>query len=165
MRKIFTLIGAMIPLFALCQKTITGRVFDAKNDLPLVQASIQVKGTSTGVVAGADGRFSLTVPANAKTIAVSYVGYETRSVDVDVPATDFSIGLQPLLEEVQITVIGSRNLSRTKVQTPVPVDVIPVAQLAKEVGQTDLNQLLTFTAPSFQSSRQTVSDGTDHVDP
>ena len=65
----------------------------------------------------------------------------------------------------QITVIGSRNLSRTNVQTPVPVDVIPVAKMAKEVGQIDLNQLLTYSAPSFQSARQTVSDGTDHVDP
>src|SRR4030095_14872789 len=27
------------------------------------------------------------------------------------------------------------------------------------------SQLLTYTAPSFQSSRQTISDGTDHVDP
>src|SRR4029079_8210086 len=27
------------------------------------------------------------------------------------------------------------------------------------------NQILTFIAPSFQSSRQTVADGTDHLDP
>ena len=80
--------------------------------------------------------------------------------------TDYSIGLQSSVNDLQqITVIGSRNLSRTKVQTPVPVDVIPVAKMAKEVGQIDLNQLLTYSAPSFQSARQTISDGTDHVDP
>src|SRR4030095_3750010 len=27
------------------------------------------------------------------------------------------------------------------------------------------SQLLTYTAPSFQSSRQAIADGTDHVDP
>jgi len=37
--------------------------------------------------------------------------------------------------------------------------------LADHVGQTDLDQLLTYLAPSFQSSRQTVADGTDHIDP
>ena len=38
--------------------------------------------------------------------------------------------------------------------------------MAKEnAGQTDLNQLLTYAAPSFQSTRQTIADGTDHVDP
>ena len=165
MRKIFTLLSALVPLFAISQKTITGKVFDASTNLPLVQASIVVKGTGTGAAAGAEGRFSLTVPANAKSIVVSYVGYEDKTVDVSGPETDYSIGLQAALEQVQITVIGSRNLSRTKVQTAVPVDVIPVATMAREVGQIDLNQLLTFSAPSFQSSRQTVSDGTDHVDP
>ena len=42
--------------------------------------------------------------------------------------------------------------------TPVPVDIIPIAALADHVGQTDLDQLLTYLAPSFQSSRQTVAD-------
>src|SRR5688500_18869074 len=64
-----------------------------------------------------------------------------------------------------ITVVGSRNLSRTRVETPVPVDVIPVSTVINDIGQVDLNQILTFIAPSFQSARQTISDGTDHVDP
>ncbi|RYZ13580.1 MAG: hypothetical protein EOP49_54315, partial [Sphingobacteriales bacterium] len=34
-----------------------------------------------------------------------------------------------------------------------------------EIGQVDLNQILNYVAPSFQSARQTISDGTDHVDP
>ncbi|MEO6719070.1 MAG: TonB-dependent receptor [Ferruginibacter sp.] len=165
MRKITLLICTIMPLIALCQKTITGKVFDATNSQPLIQASITVKGTGTGVATTSDGKFSITLPAGAKTITASYVGYQSQTVDVQGASTDFSIGLQPSSEETQITVIGSRNLSRTKVQTPVPVDVIPVATMAKEIGQIDLNQLLTFSAPSFQSSRQTVSDGTDHVDP
>lgn len=31
--------------------------------------------------------------------------------------------------------------------------------------QTDLNQILNFTAPSFTSNSITVADGTDHIDP
>src|SRR4029453_19331538 len=42
---------------------------------------------------------------------------------------------------------------------------IPVSTVINEVGQVDLNQIMTYIAPSFQSARQTVSDGTDHVDP
>jgi iron complex outermembrane recepter protein len=61
--------------------------------------------------------------------------------------------------------VGSRNLSRTRVETPVPVDVIPIAQVLNDIGQVDLNQILNFIAPSFQSARQTIADGTDHVDP
>jgi len=164
MRKLILLLGIALPLVSLCQKTITGKVFDASNNQPLAHASIVVKGSS-GVAASSEGRFSITIPANSKTISVSYAGYESRIINVEGQETEFSIGLQPVLEQAQITVIGSRNLSRTKVQTPVPVDVIPVAVIAKEVGQVDLNQLLTYSAPSFQSSRQSIADGTDHVDP
>ncbi len=165
MRKIILLLCTIMPLVAMCQKTITGKVFDATNNQPLVQANIIVKGSGIGIAAGSEGKFSLALPAGAKEITISYVGYVTISVNVEGAVTDYAIALQPSIEEIQITVIGSRNLSRTKVQTPVPVDVIPVAAMAKEIGQIDLNQLLTFSAPSFQSSRQTVSDGTDHVDP
>ena len=47
----------------------------------------------------------------------------------------------------------------------VPVDIIPLAQVVNQVGQVDLNQILNDIAPSFQSSRQTIADGTDHLDP
>jgi iron complex outermembrane recepter protein len=165
MRKFITLLFTIAPFIVLSQRTITGKVFDATSNQPLAQASITVKGSGTGVATNSDGSFTLTLPENARQLTASYVGYQSKTIDIQGSETNFTIGLQPAAEEVQITVIGSRNLSRTKVQTPVPVDVIPVATMAKEIGQIDLNQLLTFTAPSFQSSRQTVADGTDHVDP
>ena len=64
-----------------------------------------------------------------------------------------------------VTVIGSRSIPRTRTETPVPVDIIPLAQVVNQVGQVDLNQILNYIAPSFQSSRQTIADGTDHLDP
>ncbi len=165
MRKLILLFSMVSPVLGLSQKTITGKVFDAGTSQPLAAASVVARGSNTGVTTGSDGSFSLSIGANVKAIMVTYVGYAMRSMRVDGAATDFSIGLEPAVDEIQITVIGSRNLSRTKVQTPVPVDVIPIAAMAKEMGQIDLNQLLTFSAPSFQSSRQAISDGTDHVDP
>ncbi|MGE5108780.1 MAG: TonB-dependent receptor [Sphingobacteriales bacterium] len=150
---------------ALSQRTITGKVFDAANNHPLVSASIIIRGSTTGIVTGNDGTFTLKIDNGVKTIVVSYTGYEARTIRVDGSAVDYSIGLQPSQDLTEITVIGSRNLSRTKVQTAVPVDLIPVATMVKQIGQVDLNQLLTYSAPSFQSSRQTISDGTDHIDP
>jgi iron complex outermembrane receptor protein len=65
----------------------------------------------------------------------------------------------------EIVVVGSRSAGRSKLSTPVPVDVIPMAQVINDIGQVDLNQILNYIAPSFQSARQTIADGTDHVDP
>ena len=159
-------LSMILPLIALSQKTIRGKVFDAADNRTLMSAFIIPKGSSSGISTDDNGNFSLKITETINTIIVSHVGYETRSIKVNGTATDYSIGLHSAVNELeQVTVIGSRNLSRTNVQTAVPVDVIPVAKMAKEVGQTDLNQLLTYSAPSFQSARQTVSDGTDHVDP
>jgi iron complex outermembrane receptor protein len=60
--------------------------------------------------------------------------------------------------------VGGRSADRTRTDTPVPVDVLPLEQLATESGQLDLGQLLQFVAPSFNSNRQSGSDGSDHID-
>ena len=166
MKIIIILFSIIAPLIALSQKTITGKVFDLTTNQPLASASVSADGKNTGVTTGSDGTFTLKINNNVKSIVISNVGYKSGSIKVYDSVTDYSIGLYLLVNDLeQITVIGSRNLAGTNVQTPVPIVVIQVAKMAKESGQTDLNQLLTYSAPSFQSARQTVSDGTDHIDP
>ncbi|CAM2070612.1 TonB-dependent receptor [Sulfidibacter corallicola] len=65
---------------------------------------------------------------------------------------------------VETITVGTRRLERSQTETPVPVDVVPVEELVSDSGQLDLGQLLQFTAPSFNSNRQSGSDGSDHVD-
>ena len=65
----------------------------------------------------------------------------------------------------EVTVTGSRNKKRTAIDTPVTVDVIDVKQISQATGQVDVNQLLQFAAPSFNSNKQSGSDGADAVDP
>lgn len=147
--------------------TISGYVKDA-NGQPLSGASIQVQSSKKTTIADNNGMYSLTTNAGKQTIIVSYAGFVAQSFNVTVTenaTTKQDVALNPSGELFNVTVIGSRNASRTRVETPVPVDVIPVAQVINDLGQVDLNQILNFIAPSFQSARQTISDGTDHVDP
>jgi iron complex outermembrane receptor protein len=65
---------------------------------------------------------------------------------------------------VMVIEVGSRSVERSRTDTPVPVDVLPVSEIADEAGQLDVTQLLQFTAPSFNANRQSGSDGSDHVD-
>ncbi|MCP1252402.1 TonB-dependent receptor [Elizabethkingia sp. S0634] len=65
----------------------------------------------------------------------------------------------------EITITGSRNKKRTIVNTPVPIDVIDIKQVSQSTGQVDINQLLQFSIPSFNSNKQSGSDGADAVDP
>jgi iron complex outermembrane receptor protein len=146
------------------QQVISGKVTDSKTGSPLIGATILVKNTTAGTVTDFNGNYNLNLPTTAKAVIVSYTGYRSEEVMID-GQTTLNIQLSEGIEIDLITVIGSRNATRTKLETPVPVDIIPVASLINEIGQVDINQILNYVAPSFQSARQTISDGTDHVDP
>lgn len=63
------------------QRVITGVVSDENEPIP--GASITVKESpNTGTVSDLSGNFKLTLPANAKNLSVSFVGYETQIVPV-----------------------------------------------------------------------------------
>jgi iron complex outermembrane receptor protein len=54
--------------------------------------------------------------------------------------------------------------NRSAITTAAPVDVISGETLAKS-GNVELGKAMTEVIPSFNSQRQTFSDGTDHIDP
>ncbi|WP_449400222.1 TonB-dependent receptor plug domain-containing protein [Chryseobacterium wanjuense] len=64
-----------------------------------------------------------------------------------------------------VVIVGNRNAKRTKVETPVPVDVINIEKIQKSSPQTTVQDLLNYVIPSFNSVRQSASDGTEHIDP
>lgn len=162
-----TVLAVMSFLFVFAQNaTIRGTIKDASGQA-LSGASVTVNETRQGTSADNNGNYSLSLPPGRYTITVSFVGFTSQSVDVTLRQTgavqDFILsGIRDL---GVVTVVGSRSAARTRTETPVPVDVIPLAQIVNEIGQVDLNQIMNYIAPSFQSARQTISDGTDHLDP
>ncbi|MCS4303582.1 TonB-dependent siderophore receptor [Chryseobacterium sp. BIGb0232] len=64
-----------------------------------------------------------------------------------------------------IIIVGNRNVKRTKLETPVPVDVINIDKIQKSSPQMTAQDLLNYVIPSFNSVRQSASDGTEHIDP
>src|SRR5690606_37140211 len=67
-----------ILLFSIYQElTITGKVTDATNSMPILGAAVKVKGTSRGTSTNDDGQFSLAVTPN-ETVEVSYIGFAAQ---------------------------------------------------------------------------------------
>jgi iron complex outermembrane receptor protein len=64
-----------------------------------------------------------------------------------------------------VEIVGSRRQDRTAVESVVPVDIIEVSRLLTTLGQPDVNQMLQYVAPSFNSNKQSGADGADHIDP
>ncbi|WP_207513851.1 SusC/RagA family TonB-linked outer membrane protein [Longitalea luteola] len=61
-------------------RTVTGTVVDAGN-LPLAGVSVTIRNTSKGVTTDANGRFSLTAPADAS-ITFSFSGFASQTIKV-----------------------------------------------------------------------------------
>ncbi|MBU3025456.1 TonB-dependent receptor [Zobellia galactanivorans] len=139
---------------------ITGTVSD--EDGPLPGASVVVKGTTTGSTTDFDGLFTINAEVGDK-LVISYIGYETKEVTAQSGTMKIQLSSGVALSEVII--VGSRNPNRTATESMVPVDVISMKELNSVAPQVNLNQILNYVAPSFTSNTQTISDGTDHVDP
>lgn len=64
------------------QKTITGTVTNSKDNTPVGLATVSVKGTKVAVSTGANGQFSINVPAGKSTLVISSVGYGSEEVSI-----------------------------------------------------------------------------------
>lgn len=163
-RTFFILIFTLLCVTSFAQSLkVTGKISDEKGE-PLIGASVIEKGTNNGTTTDGGGNYALTVGFNNATLVVTYVGYNKIEREINGTGTqDFALTDATVLS--QVTVVGSRNLNRSSADTPAPVDVIDIREVTTKQGQLDVNQLLQFAAPSFNSNRQTGSDGADHVDP
>ncbi len=109
MRKLLATLIAFLAFAGtlLAQKTVTGTVTDDKGN-PLPNVSVVVKGTPTGTITKADGSYSLSVPANAKQIEFSSLGFGTQTVNVG-SGSVYSVRLAAVatdLDEVVVTGIS-----------------------------------------------------------
>jgi iron complex outermembrane receptor protein len=121
------------------------------------------KGTNNGTATGGDGRFSLRARTASPRLVISSLGYATQEVAADAAQSISLAESSTSLDAVQV--VGSRSANRSVTDSPSPVDIIDIREVTAKTGQLDVNQLLQFVAPSFNSNRQTGSDGADHVDP
>lgn len=105
-------LGMTSPLWAQGGREVSGQVVD-ETDLPLIGASVMVKGTSTGVITDLDGNFVLKVSAEVKELQISYVGYTTVSVPIPADGKIF-VKLQPdaqMLSDVVVIGYGTTRKS------------------------------------------------------
>ncbi|WP_291867506.1 TonB-dependent receptor [Maribacter sp.] len=143
------------------QQFISGKITDDNND-PLPGASIIVKGSNNGTTTDFNGNYKI-VANIGDTLLISYIGFTSKEITIN--NANFNTSLIPGLKLSEAVVIGSRNPNRTALDTAIPVDIIDIAELAIAGPQISITQILNYTAPSFSSNSQTVSDGTDHIDP
>jgi TonB-linked SusC/RagA family outer membrane protein len=108
-RLLFIMLGVLMASTQLLaqNRTVSGRVIDSLgNGIPNV--SVTLKNTRTGTTTTNDGTFSLLVPANARALVVSSVGFQNQEIDID-GKNSVTISLNnasAALNEVVVTAYG-----------------------------------------------------------
>ena len=90
---------------------VAGSVISADDGLPVIGASIVVKGTMVGIVTDYDGNFTLEVPSNGKVLIVSYVGMLTQEVPV---STNVRVVLKSDTQNLDEVVVTAMGISKEK---------------------------------------------------
>ena len=117
MRKLLFLLflfcGFLLPATAQ-QKTITGTVTGMEDNLPIIGATVQIKGTSSGVATDLNGKYQISAPQGA-TIEIRYVGMKTKEIIVGA-ANVYDVALEYDLVGVnEVVVVGYGTQIKSKV--------------------------------------------------
>ncbi len=109
---------SIILLFSLCSsavwaqtRTISGTVYDATDNSPLIGASVSVKGTTKGTLTDIDGKYTLSVGANEHEIVFSYMGMHTKTERIG-NRTTIDVKMEPdakVLDDVVVTALGIKR--------------------------------------------------------
>ena len=92
-------------------RTVTGKVTDDKG-LAVQGASVLAKGTKRGSTTNAEGVFSVSVPANARTLVISGIGFGVQEVAITDNINVALVAKTGSLEEVVVTTFGVARKKR-----------------------------------------------------
>ena len=133
-----------IPTFA--QVVVSGKVVDADVQQALPGANILVKGkVDKGTIADNNGKFSIRMDANAESIEVSFIGYETIKVKLGAITQNLTLSLVPSTEDLnEVQVIGFAT-ERSLQETSASISLLTAKDLSK-TNATSLTQSLNNLA-------------------
>lgn len=103
--------------FAVCaqaQTTVTGTVTSQDDGSGIPGVNILVKGTSSGTISDADGKFSLSVSASDAVLVFSFVGYQVQEVPLEGRSNVTVVMMSDAkhLSEVVVTALGIEKEKR-----------------------------------------------------
>ena len=125
-------------LVVTAQTKHTGKVIGSDDKLPVVGASVRIKGTNTGTVTDINGDFTLTLsPGNV--LVVSYIGYQSQ--EVTVRGGEFlTVSLTPVNNSLNEVVVTGYT-TQLKKDISGSIATVDVGD-AKKINATSAEQLL-----------------------
>ena len=159
MKKSLTMLMVSLFLFvgtALAQTKITGTVLSQEDGQPIIGAAVKVDGTNTGMLTDVNGKFSLTLPEGKKSLTISYLGFQPKTVTAKNGMRVFLKADATALEEVVVTAMG---ISRQQKTLGYSAQTLKDEELT--VGKlTDVTSALAGKVAGVQISASSANPGT-----
>ncbi len=149
---VLTSFGAL----AQSRTTITGRVLDDSGN-PLPGASVVLTASpTTGTTSGADGRFTLDVPALRGTLTVTHVGMDSATVALRAGQTTYNATLFATAIKTEEVVITTGYFNRTRDNFTGSAVVVSGEEL-RQVNPNNLLQSIQTFDPSFRLAQNNLA--------
>ena len=139
---------------------VRGNVFDKNSGEPILFGTVILQGTSFGTNTDLDGFFSIpNIPVGTYNLVVTYIGYDSLSVPVEIKAEAYSYQ-RMFLEESSIQ-LGTVNVSARKEKAKTDVQISEVTLTPRQIkslpstgGDPDIAQYLTVLPGIISSGDQ-----------
>lgn len=134
---------------------LSGRVLNASGSEPLPGVNVYIKGTSTGTLTDADGRYAIQV-APATTIVFSFIGYKSQEI-LYTGQTNLEIVLAEDIEELsEVVVMGYQSVEKRNLTGAV---TSVKAENVRDMSMNSIEQALVGQAPGVQVTQSSGTPG------
>jgi hypothetical protein len=151
---------------AFSQGKVTGTITDGQGTLP--GANIAVKGMKTATTTDFDGKFSVAVSVNSGELIISYLGFETKTINFNVSngattnlGTIILVSDSNQLDEIVVIGKGIIDLAKDR-KTAIAVSTIKASEIQAKIGTSDITQTLVNT-PSVYVAGQSGGYGDSRI--
>jgi iron complex outermembrane receptor protein len=147
-------------------QTLSGTITSAGATVP--GASVRATPAGAGASTDVNGKYKLVLKPGTYTVTFSAIGYEKKSASVTLSSGESKILDMDLVASSEslreVIVLGGRGAARSKIQSPVPVDVVSINSVDLYTAKPDLMSQLNQAVPSFNYNKQSGGDGSDAID-
>lgn len=145
---------------------VSGTVTSAGKTVP--GCTVLAAPSSTGTATDVDGNYHLNLQPGTYQLTFSAIGLEKKVISVTLAAGEskvLNVDLAPAASSLtEVVVLGGRGAARSKISSPVPVDVVTTSQVGNSTAKPDLMSQLNQAVPSFNYNKQSGGDGSDAID-
>lgn len=120
------------------ERVIKGKVLDDKTNESIIGAIVKVSGANIGTVTDVDGAFVLAVPADAKEIEFSYVGYEVQK--------------QSITRDTVLTVLLKEDVNKLNDVVVVGYGAQSKSLITGSISSIDFDKLSEIPVPNFDQA-------------